>query len=341
MRSQQSQHTGERCDATPGQGETSSSTSPPTLNPLMNFIIWNVRGANSAEFKRHCSEMVKLHKPMMLVLLETKMADHKKLTEELQFDMHIQFPAIGHSRGIVIMWRENSLQIDEVAVNSQGIHAMVKVLPSNPPYFFSAIYASNHLEDRRGLWDSLVNISKAHKVSWFVGGDFNEVLKAEEKFGGNPINTHRSNSFWNCINNCHLIDLWFKGSKYTWSNKRYKNRTYLILERIDRCLANNHWLKEYPEANITHLPRTQSDHCPMLVNLSSAKPSPTNKPFRFESIWCSHPMFQNLVKDSFKPDSTLIPSTSLFKVNALNWNRHTFGNIFHKKKRLLARITGI
>ncbi|OIT06561.1 hypothetical protein A4A49_61382, partial [Nicotiana attenuata] len=62
----------------------------------------------------------------MLVLLETKMADHKKLTEELQFDMHIQFPAIGHSVGIVIMWRENSLQVDEVAVNSHGIHAMVK-----------------------------------------------------------------------------------------------------------------------------------------------------------------------------------------------------------------------
>ncbi|XP_019239455.1 PREDICTED: uncharacterized protein LOC109219450 [Nicotiana attenuata] len=285
--------------------------------------------------------MVKLHKPMMLVLLETKMADHKKLTEELQFDMHVQFPAVGFSGGIVIMWKETSIQVDEIAVNSQGIHAMVKVLPSNPPWLLSAIYASNVLENRLNLWDNLLDISHTHLGSWFVGEDFNEVLKAEEKFGGNPINTHRSNSFWNCINNCHLIDLGFKGSKYTWSNKRYKTRNSLILERIDRCLANNQWVNQYPEANITHLPRTQSHHCPMLVSLSNASPSPINKPFRFESMWCSHPMFQSLVRDSFSPNSTLIPSTALFKAKAVSWNRDTFGNIFHKKRRLLARIARI
>ncbi|XP_070018047.1 uncharacterized protein [Nicotiana sylvestris] len=306
----------------------------------MNFIIWNVRGANSAEFKRHYSDMVKMHKPVMLVLLETKMADHKKLTEELQFDMHIQFPTVGHYGSIVIMWRDSSLQVDEVAVNSQGIHAIVKVLPLNPPLFFSAIYASNHIEDRKALWDSLVDISKNHRGSWFVGGDFNEVLKAIDKFRGHPINTQRSNSFWNCINNCHLVYLGFKGSKYTWSNKRYNNRSSLILERIDKCLANNQWINEYPEANITHLPKTHSDHCPMLVNLSNNSYTPLNKPFRFELMWCSHPLFQNLIRDSFKPDFTLIFSTSLFKENALKWNKHTFGNIFHKTKRLLARIPG-
>lgn len=34
-------------------------------------------------------DMVQLHKPRLLVLLETKMVDHKKLTKELHFDMPI------------------------------------------------------------------------------------------------------------------------------------------------------------------------------------------------------------------------------------------------------------
>ncbi|OIT39766.1 hypothetical protein A4A49_00232 [Nicotiana attenuata] len=88
---------GKRSDASQGRDKASMSNSRPNMNPLMNFIIWNVRGANNTEFRKHCPEMVKMHKPAMLVLLETKPVDHKKLTEELQYDMHIRFPAVGHS----------------------------------------------------------------------------------------------------------------------------------------------------------------------------------------------------------------------------------------------------
>ncbi|KAK4734726.1 hypothetical protein R3W88_008987 [Solanum pinnatisectum] len=41
----------------------------------MNFIIWNVRGTNNANFRCHCEAMVKMHKPVMLVLLETRMGN--------------------------------------------------------------------------------------------------------------------------------------------------------------------------------------------------------------------------------------------------------------------------
>ncbi|KAF3676106.1 hypothetical protein FXO38_04470 [Capsicum annuum] len=53
---------------------------------MMNIIVWNARGANNAEFKIHCGAMIDLHKPAMLALLETRMADHHTLTHELSFD---------------------------------------------------------------------------------------------------------------------------------------------------------------------------------------------------------------------------------------------------------------
>lgn len=64
----------------------------------MNFIIWNARGANSNGFRRQYAEMVKMHKLAMLVLLETRMTEHKHMIHELAFSVKIQSPAIGISR---------------------------------------------------------------------------------------------------------------------------------------------------------------------------------------------------------------------------------------------------
>ncbi|KAK4733872.1 hypothetical protein R3W88_008133 [Solanum pinnatisectum] len=61
----------------------------------MNFIIWNARGANSATFRRQCDAMVKVHKSAILVLLETKITKHKRLTKELRFDAQIQSLLMG------------------------------------------------------------------------------------------------------------------------------------------------------------------------------------------------------------------------------------------------------
>ncbi|OIT21206.1 hypothetical protein A4A49_55796, partial [Nicotiana attenuata] len=60
----------------------------------------------------------------MLVLLETKMANHQALAQALDFEMIIQSPAVGLSGGIVFMWKEELVAVEEVATTPQGIHAM-------------------------------------------------------------------------------------------------------------------------------------------------------------------------------------------------------------------------
>lgn len=70
---------------------------------------------------------------------------------------------------------------------------------------------------------------------------------------GRKINSSRSSKFWSCRYNCKIIDLEFKGFKYTWSNHR-RGRTDLILERLHRVFANNDCLVKYPNAQVTYLP---------------------------------------------------------------------------------------
>lgn len=77
-------------------------------------------------------------------------------------------------------------------------------------------------------------MSLSFNVDWLVAGDFNEVLYASEKLGGYPINRNRVKHFWNCLQNRGLVDLVFQGQKITWTNKRYRNRTHFIFERLNK-----------------------------------------------------------------------------------------------------------
>lgn len=60
-------------------------------NPIVmkSFIIWNIRGSNNVNFKSQCTTLLKLHKPALLFLLETKMSDYKNISYALGFDARL------------------------------------------------------------------------------------------------------------------------------------------------------------------------------------------------------------------------------------------------------------
>ena len=67
-----------------------------------------------------------------------------------------------------------------------------------------------------------------------------------------------------------------------------------------------------------------------------------NRPFRFQSIWLSHNEFPGIVQEAWSgQDVNLASAISGFVSRARVWNREVFGNVFTKKKRLMARLVGI
>ncbi|XP_050280869.1 uncharacterized protein LOC126721842 [Quercus robur] len=170
-------------------------------------------------------------------------------------------------------------------------------------------------------------------------GDFNEVLSSEEKLGGNQINLNRALEFIECLDNCNFLDLGFAGPKFTWTNK--KTVTSLILERLDRCFANPSWRMLYPEAIVTHLLRTFSDHCPVLIELLDTRTNATNKPFRFHTMWLLHPQFPKVVEEAWFGDRSLSSAIFDFTSKVKKWNTEVFGNLFARKRRVLARLGGV
>ena len=140
------------------------------------------------------------------------------------------------------------------------------------------------------------------------------------------------------MDNCNFWDLGYAGPRFTWTNKR--PITSLILERIDRCFANPSSRILYIEAVVTHLLRTFSDHCLVLIELDGNYSNCTNKLFHFQTMSMHHTKFPRIVKEAWSGGFPLSFAISSFTNKVKQWNFEVFGNIFARKKRVLVRLNG-
>lgn len=130
---------------------------------------------------------------------------------------------------MVILLNFNVVNIHNFIRRNQEIHANIEVRPINTSWLFLSIYASTNIDNRNTVWNNIENIHESYNSPWLLGGDFNDIFSRNAKFGGNPINRKHNTRLWASINKCNLVDLGYKGFKYTWSNHIRKSRG-LIME---------------------------------------------------------------------------------------------------------------
>lgn len=157
-------------------------------------------------------------------------------------------------------------------------------------------------------------------------GDFNDILEMSEKKGGRPASFVRCHGFRQRIDNCDLMDLIYQGPKFTWYNGR--RGIAGIWERLDRSLVNLDWKEIFPNAIVMNLPRTDSDHSPILT-LYGGSISRTERPFRLEST-CLDPSFTTLVKERWNRFNSIEQAIQCLPPILLQWNKEAFRYIFHK-----------
>ncbi|KAA3488941.1 (+)-neomenthol dehydrogenase-like [Gossypium australe] len=77
-----------------------------------------------------------------------------------------------------------------------------------------------------------------------------------------------------------IVDLGYIGPSFTWQRGN-------TVERLDRVLANDAWVSDYPHSLVYHLPRIKSDHMPILLKTNPEFRVPRGRPFRFLAGWTS------------------------------------------------------
>lgn len=154
-----------------------------------------------------------------------------------------------------------------------------------------------------------------------------------------PPNRNHMANFNNVLNDCSLLNLGHNGPRLTWTNKRDSR---LVMKWLDRALCNLSWKLLFEETKVVHLPRTSSNHYPILINTLPSPPYPCNRPFHLETMWFNDPSFPNVVKDAWHshPNNTILALKEFTKRIKI-WNRDVFSNIFNKKKWFLACLNGI
>lgn len=189
------------------------------------------------------------------------------------------------------------------------------------------------------MWGNLSKVVEFHNLPWVIAGDFNEPLVDGDKFGGRPVSISRSLLFKECLDKCNMVDMGFNGPKYTWTNRREVSS--LIQKRLDRFFMNPSWCLLYLDAKVSHLTRCHSDHCPVLMETNPKGQMFLNRPFKFQSFWLSDPSFPCVVNQAWRQPRKLVEAIDIFAEQATLWNKDHFGNIFHKKNRIMARLDGV
>lgn len=120
----------------------------------MIVLLWNCRGAGSADFLRHMKDLVRSQKPSIMVVVEPKISGTRaqRVIRQLGFsNFHISDP-IGYAGGIWICWEQDILTLEILTSSSQFVHALV-TQSGRGTWLLTSVYASPILEVRRRLWE--------------------------------------------------------------------------------------------------------------------------------------------------------------------------------------------
>ncbi|XP_057451938.1 uncharacterized protein LOC130743727 [Lotus japonicus] len=294
-------------------------------------------GAGAKGFPLLMKDLVSRHSISCVALFETRVsgAKAKALARKLDFQgIHIE-DAVGFSGGIWLFWDTNVLRLDILVSHRQYVHTKVFFLDNSEVALATFVYGSPQASMRDTLWANLVSTTPAPDTPWIAIGDFNAYQEASDKCGGAGLNLQSMQKFISCLFSCGLSDMGFKGPPFTWEGRGVK-------ERIDRGVCNPQWLHTFPESVVLHLPQLKSDHKPLLLAVSGIVDHRAfSRPFRFQAGWLTHEDFPRLMADSWDPGEDWVSNVDKFRNAAVTWNDDVFGQIFHRKRRIMKRLEGV
>ncbi|GKV23692.1 hypothetical protein SLEP1_g33394 [Rubroshorea leprosula] len=240
--------------------------------------------------------------------------------------------------GLWLCWK-TSVQLSVIFSTSQAIHCSVCFRGDN--IFLTFGYVRPTEAYKTEFWKHMLDWKEGHSGAWVLIGDFNDVASSEEISPRTTTIFNRAQRFRNRMASCGLMEMETLGCKFTWC--RTRGGRVVLRERLDRVLINSDCQHRLQGAKAFNLPRTCSDHHPILLSLDTvASHSPINKPARFEAAWLSRPEFSTVFTQAWSQHANHLSAA----INAtgeacLSWGKSVFENIYRKKRLLKARITGI
>ena len=237
----------------------SVSLSCPNL-PTM-ILGWNCQGICNASTVRALKAQIKGSKPNVVFLSEIK-ANETRMEEvknSIGFSGKIVVDAKGKMGGLCLMWKWGvNVEVEKFNKNI----LVVKIKEALCEWLMVGFHGPPYPAKKRKAWENICAILESFQGPWVCLGDFNYIVNAEEKCGGDKGGTLAPNYLKELMFDLGAIDLGYSGNKFTWAKGRWGSAT--IKERLDRGLASISWRLVFPKASVQHLGTLNSDHLPIL-----------------------------------------------------------------------------
>jgi exonuclease III len=312
----------------------------------MNLISWNCRGLGNPRAIRSLCRLVREKKPNILFLMETKCRKEKMevLRVRMEFEGMFVVDVVGRSGGLALFWKErNVVKIQNYT--RKHISAVVHFPDRSKSWRLTGFYGNPDWTKRYESWTLLRHLKLYEPDAWLCIGDFNEIIDQNEKWGGVFRSENQMMQFRLALKECGLSDLGFRGSKFTWTNRRHDGD--LIKERLDRAVANEAWCRLQTMREVQVLAGFKSDHLPLCVQLGDGDTSRRvmKKKFKIEASWMHDDDYLGVVHDAWTEVDSFDHRGDLLqqKLNRCqtklkSWSFRKFGNdekeLKEKTKRL-------
>lgn len=89
----------------------------------------------------------------------------------------------GIEGGLVLLWNER-VTVTFLSLSVGHINAMIQ-FSNEKNFYFTGFYGNPNVAKRMHFWEILKRLASPISVPWLICGNFNEIVCANEKLGGN------------------------------------------------------------------------------------------------------------------------------------------------------------
>ncbi|KAK1366647.1 Endonuclease/exonuclease/phosphatase family protein [Heracleum sosnowskyi] len=237
----------------------------------MSTLAGNCRGLGNPYTVQVLLDLVQTKKPTMVFLMET-MIDNSRI-EAIRAKMNYEglFTVAGpcHGGGLALFWKHTNMV--EIKSYSQN-HIDTEInLENIAKWRLTCFHGCPERTRRRESWNLLRNLANQSPLPWAVMGDFNDMLRANEKRGK------------------HLHPSW---PRYGRTSIKSRGTVNWVEERLDRVCVNDAWRGLFPPNKVVN-------------QICVWRPNQGGFRFHFENTWLRDEGCSQIVEDCWKNNNSL------------------------------------
>jgi len=138
---------------------------------MTNIVSWNIRGLNWPNKQEELKMFIQRNNIGILGLLETKVKIPKvddiaaRIFPNWRWHHNFHLNAKGR---IWLAWKPSAYNLEVTHTTDQLIHCKATQIATQKLFYLTVIYGMNHEQQRKPLWQELLDISKHMAEAWCI-----------------------------------------------------------------------------------------------------------------------------------------------------------------------------